>query len=76
MEVRLGDLVGECPYCGSTEFVAPDDEGPGGGEVTCAQCGGSASRAVVLELVAERAAYLGALTLSRLRRERARKKPK
>lgn len=67
MNVQLGPLLAQCPYCSSTEFVAAEADSL---ELTCAKCGGSASRRVVLERVAERAAELGELTLARLRQER------
>lgn len=73
MKVRLGDLLAECPYCGSTDFEAGDDsnEAP---ELRCARCDGYASRNVVLERLADKAGELGRLTLARMSEERRRKR--
>lgn len=70
MRLRLGRLSAECPYCGSKDFAASDEDAR---EVVCASCGGYASRAVVLERLAERVAELGRLTLARLSAERRRR---
>jgi hypothetical protein len=43
-------------------------------ELVCERCGGYASRAVVLERVADKAGELGRLTLARLKLERSRRK--
>jgi hypothetical protein len=39
----------KCPYCGSTEFLPPADAASGPVELACAQCGGRASRKLLLK---------------------------
>src|SRR5690606_37476578 len=72
MKVRLGELLAECPYCGSTDFAGGDDANEAR-ELRCARCDGYASRKVVLETLADKAGELGRLTLARLSEERRRK---
>jgi PHP family Zn ribbon phosphoesterase len=71
MKVRLGEFHAQCPYCEHTDFQASDEESL---ELVCEHCGGYASRAVVLERVADKAGELGRLTLARLKLERSRRK--
>lgn len=49
MQFKLGDRFARCPYCGGTEFVAPEGPATPSRELACAQCGGFASRKLVLE---------------------------
>ena len=67
LKARLGNLFAKCPYCQTTDFLPAGD---GDKELVCAQCGGYASRRVILERLAEEAAELGELTLARLKKER------
>lgn len=76
MQVRLGDLFAECPYCSSTEFLAPQEADEDARQLVCATCGGYASRVVVLENLAEKAGELGSLMLARLKEERRLKRSK
>lgn len=71
MKLQVGDLFAECPYCGGTEFVARDEDGP---ELICAQCDGRASRQVVLERVGDTAAAQARAGLARLKDEARRRK--
>ena len=51
MKVRIGDYAARCPYCEGDEFV-PDPQGEREAmELTCASCGGAASRRVLLEIL-------------------------
>lgn len=74
MKLRVGNLFAECPYCGSTEFLPAEDEDSR--ELNCAQCGGYASRQVVLERVGDAATELARAGLARLKNERRNRKRK
>jgi transcription initiation factor TFIIIB Brf1 subunit/transcription initiation factor TFIIB len=70
MKLRVGDLYAECPYCGSTDFVARDDESR---ELVCAQCDGYSSRQLLLERIGDTAAQQARASLIRLKNERRKK---
>jgi len=55
MEIRFGTCCARCPYCGAAEFV-DDDERTLSQELTCASCGGLASRQLLLEIAREEGA--------------------
>jgi transcription initiation factor TFIIIB Brf1 subunit/transcription initiation factor TFIIB len=73
MKLRVGNLLAQCPYCGSAEFAEPADEDR---DLVCADCGGRASRQVVLDRLGDHASELARDTLARLKQERRSKRNK
>ena len=71
MKLRVGTLYAQCPYCGSTEFAAHDDQSR---EVMCAECDGYTSRQLLLEQIGDAAAMQARASLDRLKQERRKKK--
>jgi hypothetical protein len=49
MRLGVGDQYAKCPYCGSVDFVPEEPGAPAPPELQCAECGGYASRKVLLE---------------------------
>jgi ribosomal protein S27AE len=47
--MRIGDISARCPKCGSTRFL---DAGEGKERFTCAECGTTTSRAVLVDQIA------------------------
>jgi transcription initiation factor TFIIIB Brf1 subunit/transcription initiation factor TFIIB len=55
MKVSVGDQCAKCPYCGGTEFLPSDDSAAPPHELVCAQCGGYASRKLLIDRMADEA---------------------
>lgn len=49
MRLSVGERYARCPYCGGTEFLEAEPSATPPLELACAQCGGFASRKIVLE---------------------------
>jgi hypothetical protein len=71
MKLGIGDLYAECPYCGSTEFAAHEEQSR---ELMCIQCEGYASRRLLLERLGDAAAMQARASLDRLKEELRKKK--
>jgi hypothetical protein len=59
MRVGIGDSYARCPYCGSVEFAADDFDAAPPRELLCAQCGGYASRKLLLDQITRKPAERG-----------------
>lgn len=73
MKVQIGNYFAKCPYCSSEDFV-PDARGESEPiELTCASCGGAASRRLLLEGIGDEAAAAGRESLERMKSARGLK---
>jgi len=70
MKISVGDYFAKCPYCGSMEFLPGDDPASEPHELACADCGGYASRQVVLDRIGDEATLRAEEALDRLRKKR------
>ncbi len=74
MRVTVGDNYATCPYCGSVDFAADEPGAPAPPqELQCAQCGGFASRKLLLDRIGEEAMLQAKESIARLKSGRSRK---
>lgn len=71
MKVSVGNYAVKCPYCGNTDFAPSDGPLAEQQELVCAQCGGYASRKILLERVGDEAALDARRARDRLKKERS-----